>query len=386
MMDYFLPKRIYIDAAAAEYPLTRRIVEYFPHVPVQHVRDKAEAFATLDQTADPVETGKSLLFLTTQKGRFFKKCPGTRGLICCNYYVVNFATNCHLDCSYCILQGYYANNPFITFFVNVDDLLAELAEVFAAHPERQYRVGTGEFTDSLAMDEITGFSRLIVPFFASCPNATLELKTKAATIANLLDLEHAGRTSVAWSVNPPAIIASEEPKTATLDERLQAAAQCRDAGYQIGFHFDPIFYTPDWEAAYHRVVEQLFDTVAPEQISWISLGGFRYSPELKPIIRRRFPHSRILCGEFVACADGKMRYFKHLRLQLYRSMLSKIKRYGQHIPVYLCMDSKEVWQQVYGWTPHCDQDLTHIFDRRLQAAPSPKCPKPEQFSDDPGSS
>jgi spore photoproduct lyase len=364
-MEHFLPDVICIDDAAYPQSMTWEIVGKLPRVPIRRVRDKIEALTTLEHIADRVDVGKHILFLTTQKGRFFKKCPGTKGLICCNYYVVNFAANCHLDCSYCILQGYYENNPFITFFVNVDDLLDELDQVFTTEPHRMYRVGTGEFTDSLAMDEITRFSKIIVPFFATKQNATLELKTKSDTITNLLDLDHRGRTSVAWSVNTPRIIASEEPNTATLDERLRAAALCQNAGYQIGFHFDPILLYPDWEQEYHQVVERLFDTIKPEQISWISLGGFRYAPELKPIIHRRFLQSRILCAEFVPCADGKMRYLKHLRLNMYKFMLSKIKQFGNRVPVYLCMESRQVWKQVYGWTPNCDQDLSHLFDQRL---------------------
>lgn len=364
-MEHFFPELIYIDDAAATYPKTAEIVAKLPDVPVRRIREKSEALADLAHSARRVDRGKKILYLTTQKGRSFKKCPGTKGLICCNYYVINFATNCHLDCSYCILQEYLENNPFITFFVNIDDLLAELEQVFSEDPRRVYRVGTGEFTDSLAMDELTEFSKIVVPFFASRPNATLELKTKADTIEQFVNLDHRGNTSVAWSVNPPRIIASEEPKTATLDERLRAAALCQQAGYTIGFHFDPIILYPEWEREYHQVVECLFDVVKPQNISWISLGGFRYTPALKPIIRQRFPQSRILGGEFVTCADGKMRYLKPLRVQIYTSMLAKIKRYGQHIPVYLCMDSKQVWQRVYGWTPNCDRDLTHVFDRRL---------------------
>ena len=365
-MEYYSPEIIYIDDAAEAYPKTWEIVEKLPNVPVRRVRDKAEALAMLKHSGRPVDEGKEILFLTTQRGRFFKKCPGTKGQVCCNYYVVNFATNCHLDCSYCILQGYLENNPFITFFVNTGDLLDELSREFS-DAGRLYRVGTGEFTDSLAMDELTDFSKIVVPFFAKQPNATLELKTKSDCIDNLLELDHQGRTSVAWSVNTPGMIASEEPKTASLNERLRAASHCQEAGYQIGFHFDPIFYSPGWETEYHQVVERLFEAVDPVNISWISLGGFRFAPELKPIIRRRFPDSRILFGEFVRCKDDKMRYFKQQRLEIYRSMLKKIKNYGRHIPVYLCMDSPQVWKQVYGWTPHCDQDLSHIFDRRLSA-------------------
>lgn len=365
-MEYFVPDIIYLDEAASAYPKARDMVGKFPRTPVRRVRDKNEALESLNQVEDPVESGKQILFLTTHKGRFFKKCPGTKGLLCCNYAVVNFATNCHLDCSYCILQNYYENNPLISFFVNTGDLLHELDEVFAADRHRVHRVGTGEFTDSLAMDEITDFSKIVVPFFAKQPNATLELKTKADTIENLLNLDHQGRTSVAWSVNTPRMIAGEEPKTATLDERLRAAARCREAGYAIGFHFDPLFVYPEWEHEYHQVVERLFDTVSPDNISWISLGGFRFAPVLKPIIRRRFPNSAIVAGEFVSCADGKMRYFKHLRTALYRSMLAALKRHGAHIPVYLCMESRQVWNRVYGWTPNCDADVACLFDPRLR--------------------
>lgn len=365
-MEHFEPEILVIDDAAAPYPKTWEIVEKFPRVPARRVRDKDEALESVRQADDPVERGKQILFLTTHQGRFFKKCPGTKGLLCCNYAVVNFATNCHLDCSYCILQGYYENNPLISFFVNTDDLLAELERVFAADRRRVHRVGTGEFTDSLAMDAITEFSTIVVPFFAKQPNATLELKTKADTIEHLLDLDHQGRTSVAWSVNTPRMAASEEPKAATLDERLHAATRCQAAGYQIGFHFDPIFVYPGWEAEYHQVVERLFEAVSPDTISWISLGGFRFAPELKPIIRRRFPESAIVAGEFVPCADGKLRYFKQLRVNIYRSMLAALKRHGAHIPVYLCMESRQVWQQVYGWTPNLDADVAGLFDRRLR--------------------
>ena len=364
-MQHYMPEMIFVDDAAEAYPKTREILARLPRVPVCRVRDKADALAALDGRDSPIDAGKQVLFLTTQRGRFFKKCPGTKGQICCNYYVVNFATNCHLDCSYCILQGYFENNPFITFFVNTDDMLAELEQVFSADPTRLFRVGTGEFTDSLAMDDLTEFSKIVVPFFATRRNATLELKTKSDIVENLLCLDHQGRTSVAWSVNTPRMIASEEPKTAPLDARLRAAARCQEAGYRIGFHFDPMFCYPDWEREYRQVVAQLFEAARPENISWISLGGFRFAPELKPIIRRRFPRSAILCGEFVPCHDGKMRYVKPIRLQMYRALLESIHQYGQRIPVYLCMDSPQVWRQVYGWTPHCDRDFSHLFDPRL---------------------
>ncbi len=158
----------------------------------------------------------------------------------------------------------------------------------------------------------------------------------------------------------------KEPKTATLDERLRAAALCQQAGFTIGFHFDPIILYSEWEKEYHQVVERLrWVVVKPPEYQLDQFRRISLHASTQADHPTRFPHSRILGGEFVTCADGKMRYLKPLRVQIYTSMLAKIKRYGRHIPVYLCMDSKQVWQRVYGWTPNCDRDLTHVFDRRL---------------------
>jgi hypothetical protein len=111
--------------------------------------------------------------------------------------------------------------------------------VLRARPERSFRIGTGELADSLALDPLTGLSRHLVPFFAARANATLELKTKTDNVGELLDLDPRGRVVVSWSVNAPAIVAAEEHGTASLAERLSAARRVQEAGYRLGFHFDP---------------------------------------------------------------------------------------------------------------------------------------------------
>ena len=54
--------------------------------------------------------------------------------------------------------------------------------------------------------------------------------------------------------NPQKVIESTEFYTASLDERLEAAAQCVDAGYRVAFHFDPIIYSKTWEKDYEELV------------------------------------------------------------------------------------------------------------------------------------
>ncbi|MCF6238923.1 MAG: DNA photolyase, partial [Candidatus Marinimicrobia bacterium] len=130
--------------------------------------------------------GKRHLFLCRNRGSFFKPCPGTREYRCCGYHVLNIGMNCPMDCVYCILQA-YLNNPWLSVFVNIDDMFAELDQALRAEPDRIFRIGTGEFTDSLALDSLTGLSSSLVEFIKKYPHAFLALKTKSAVIANLRD-------------------------------------------------------------------------------------------------------------------------------------------------------------------------------------------------------
>ena len=59
--------------------------------------------------------------------------------------------------------------------------------------------------DSLALDSLTAYSTILVPFFAAHPWARLTLLTKSAYIDRLLDLDHRGHSILSWSVNPPEV-------------------------------------------------------------------------------------------------------------------------------------------------------------------------------------
>ncbi len=357
----FSPERILIEAGAEDLPMTRRILARLPGVPVETLRALGPWIRQTARDADAARAAKNWLVISRYPGTFLKKCPGTQGFVCCNYWVINAATGCPLDCTYCILQGYLENNPMIRVFANTDTLFSELERAFAAARGRRFRVGTGELTDSLALDGLTDLSRELVPFFARHTNAQLELKTKTDQVGNLLDLAHQGRTVIGWSVNPPPVIASDEQGTAPLARRLRAAERCQSAGYPVSFHFDPMVLEHGWEGAYREVVRQIFETVPATSIAWISLGGLRFAPELKPIMRRRFPESRLVCGELVPCPDRKLRYLRTLRVPAYRRMLRWIRALGPQVPVYLCMESRDVWEAVYQGPPSELQNLEGLF-------------------------
>lgn len=346
----YKPGKIIIELGCEKDRLTETILGNLPDVPYDFIDDGEVGAA-----------GGRTLLIKRFKGEFFALCPGSPNVICCNYYVLQNAENCHLNCTYCILPDYFKSNAVVVYS-NTDEMFREVEKKIKKNSF--YRIGTGEFSDSLAIDNITGFSREIVPFFSKYDNVLLELKTKSVNIGNLSDLEHGGRTVISWSVNPDSVINEDERLSPGLNDRLEAARTCAGNGYRIGLHFDPIFYYDGWEQDYKDVVNKIFSYLSPDNIIWISMGTFRYNPSLQEYIKNRYPRSRIIYGEQFMSVDGKMRYIKPVRTEIYKTMLSFIREYSGDVFVYMCMETREVWKKVFNLDMSENRDLEILFPQR----------------------
>jgi spore photoproduct lyase len=364
MMPFQIEK-IYLDEKAAQDRIAQAVLKSLPHLPVERVTDKKTLIKANLSRQDPIGAGKKNLFLTHFYGRRLKPCPGTSRHLCCGYHVINALTNCPMDCSFCVLQG-YLNNPFLTLYTNWDELFGEIEAFLSQDHPFLPRLGTGELSDSLALDPIFPLSPKLVSLFAEKQKGILELKTKSAVIDPLLPLDHRGRTVVSWSLNPPQMIQEEERRTAPLEKRLQAARAVQEKGYPLGFHFDPLIHYEGWEKGYREVTRQLLAGIDTERIAWVSLGGFRYPPQLKGIAKERFPEARIFLGELFPGRDGKFRYLKEIRIEMYRKMVEWLREGDPNLFIYLCMESEEVWEKVFGWAPSNNAHLNQLFEKRLK--------------------
>jgi spore photoproduct lyase len=348
----FIPEELWIARGEEDSRIARTVRARLVGVPVR------EFSAAEDPPAVDFATGKRSLVLKRHRGGFLQHCPaGTSGMVCCNYLVVNFASNCPYDCSYCFLQDYLASNTRLTAFTNVDDALAEIDRALTAHPAKQFRIGTGELADSLALDPITGLSRQLVPFFAERDNAVLELKTKSDCVDELLQLDARGRTVVSWSINPE-VVGGDEHGAAPIAARLAAASRVQSAGYRVGFHLDPIVEHDGWERSYGQLLDEVFAAVGADAIAWISLGSLRMTASLQRRVReRRRPAPQLVQGaELVRGRDGKYRVWQGLRVRMFRFLLERIRQRAPRVPVYLCMEPPAVWQRAMRETPS-DREL-----------------------------
>ncbi|HDQ44863.1 MAG TPA: hypothetical protein ENN17_05100 [bacterium] len=358
-MSGHLIQKIVIDPAVEETPLVRRILAEKGNLPVE-----SRAWTSTDWADIPLHLGKRILYVTGRPGGLVKPCPATNPpYLCCRYITIHAMTQCPFDCTYCVLQG-YLERPVITLFADPKPIFKEIDALRRAKPGRFFRFGTGELADSLALDDMTGLSEDYLRFFRNRRNALIELKTKSVRIENLPD--PAPRNAViSWSVNPQSVIAREELRAPSLADRLDAAKRCRDAGYLIGFHFDPVLLMEDGEARYREVVRQIFSRIDPGRIAWISLGSLRFPAEYRKIMQKRFPHARILDGEMIRGLDGKMRYLRPLRVEMYRKIYGWIRDAAPDVFVYFCMESPAVWNAVTGGHPESNAELDFRFARSL---------------------
>jgi spore photoproduct lyase len=349
---------LYVDADLKAHRVVSKFADRLGRKPY-FIRDRSRLLKNLKKERDPWSHGKQVLLLTRNRGAFIKSCPGTRDYVCCGYQILHIGAYCTMDCSYCILQSYF-HPPLLHYFVNHEDLFPELDQ--ALKKQHVQRFGTGEFTDSLIWESWSDLSSRLIERFGRQNRSILELKTKTTAISHFKDLPSNRKIILSWSLNTPQVISSQERGTATLEARLHAAAKAQAWGYPLAFHFDPMVIYPGCEEHYRKVLDLLMESVSPENIVWISMGTFRFMPDLKAVIEKRFPQSNIIYGEFVSGLDGKMRYFKPLRIRLYSLMVEWLRKIAPQVTSYLCMEDEQVWELVYGYSPQSKGGLAHILD------------------------
>jgi len=323
------------EAICRAYP-EAEVIER-PHTPHNRV-DLGEA--------DPVRAlrrGKRTLVLGEHRSAV--RQSREEGNTCPNYWHFSPYGFCPYGCHYCYLAGTpgVRFSPTVKVFVNLPEILAEIDRIAArlAEPTAFY---LGKLQDGLALDPLTGYSRTLVPFFANHRCARMTLLTKSASVANLLDLDHAGHTILSWSLNPAEVIRAFEAGTPPLAERIEAMKRCAEAGYPVRAVVMPIIPVRGWEGVYERFLQRLLANVPLDRIT---LGGICSYPTPRGLMERRLGRSNAISRAFDRhgpSPDGRLRYPEHLRIKLYRHMTEVIHRCAPDLDIGLCLEEERVFR------------------------------------------
>lgn len=334
---------IYVERSAGHFPFVRAVSAI--NANLKEIED-----------GEKVEDKKTNIVLTAKKDNFVHPCPGTRVYRCCNYHVADIMQGCPFDCSYCILQAYLPHKH-IRVSADSEAFINSISESVSSGRKR---IGTGELADSLALDHIIPLSRILVPIANNFDDIQLEFKTKSSNVNNLFGL-NPKNVVVSWSLNPAEIAAKEEPLTAPVKRRLEAAKAVCDYGYKVGFHFDPLILCENFENLYGALIGELTSLIPEHSVEFISVSTFRCPPELMDAIRLRPEASILTKGDYVRGLDGKIRYFKALRVKMIKFAIESIRKVWKKPFIYMCMEHESLWKGIFEYDPGEREDFEGRF-------------------------
>ncbi len=263
-----------------------------------------------------------------QRGKFLKPCPGQRGYICCNLWVIEEAMGCPLYCKYCALQTYIPSKNTV-LYEGIEKIEREIKSI------KGIRVTTGQFSDSLALENYYPYLKKIYEITKN-GNLCLEVKTKSINIKPLLELPSRKQIVAGFSLNSKEVWKNFEKYTSNPQKRIKAAKILEKDGFYLSFHFDPLIYN----YSYREIIEFLTEKINEEKVLWISLGVLRFP--------KNFPSQELLKGEYFPSYDGKFRLYRPLREKIYKNVLKEIRKKWKNVFIYLCMENKSVWEKVFG--------------------------------------
>ncbi len=292
-----------------------------------------------------------------------RDCPGTKNHVCCGYKTIDLIEGCVLSCSYCILK-YYINADGIKIHNDIPYIVSQLDEAIEGETAHILRFGTGELSDSLALDRKYGLNRPLVEYFGTKKRALLELKSKWASIDHLAPYLNP-YTVISFSVAPQKSIDREEKGTSPLYKRLKAARKAQNLGCFVGLHFDPVIIYDGFEKDYQYLIEDIGRLLDPSRIIWVSLGLLRFPPKLLDHFIEN-ERRNLLHGEFIRGEDGKYRYIKGERIEVYKMLYRQLKNIDSSLFVYLCMERSDVWEAVTGKRLADNEALIGLFDERIR--------------------
>jgi len=265
---------------------------------------------------------------------------------CPNYWHFSPYGFCPYDCQYCYLAGTpgVKYSPTVKIFLNLPQILNQIDRVASqlTEPAAFY---LGKLQDALALDPLTGYSRIMIPFFARQKPAKLILLTKGANVENLLDLNHQGRTVLSWSLNPPEISRAFEKNVPSSEERIEAMRKCLEAGYPLRAVIMPIIPVAGWQNIYANFLKSFLTAVPLERIT---LGQIcSYSGALKLTERKLGKHNPISNQlEKTKSNDGRIRFPFKLRIEVYKYLIDTIKKLQPYLRVGLCMEEHRVFKSL----------------------------------------
>ncbi|MFK0221118.1 spore photoproduct lyase family protein [Streptomyces vinaceus] len=270
-------REIHAEPAAAASPRGREVLDRFPDARVVDV-DSHWRIPDLHGNAGNLERWvriKSEVLVLGEKKTLTTRPNGRSA----DWIAPGSANGCAMACAYCYVprrKGYA--NP-ITVFTNIEQIIAHLGRHVARQGLKRepnqcdataWVYDIGENNDCSVDALISENTADLVRAFARWPTAKASFATKFVN-PDLLLLDPRGRTRVRFSVMPPQDSRLLDIRTSPVEQRIAAAADFLEAGYEVHFNLSPVVVRPGWEEAWGQLLRHM-DDVLPRAVKEQAAG------------------------------------------------------------------------------------------------------------------
>jgi spore photoproduct lyase len=318
------PSRVLVTRSAAERPHGRRVLARLEAAGVDRIEllrgdrlpnlrgdgDRAAFMAAKDTLA---------LVVPPPSKRQLQPIPPSAD------WRVDLAEGCPAHCQYCYLAGSLGGPPITRVFADLDEVLDGLDDylgrgaVTSGTLERGGEGTTFEascYTDPLAIEHLTGGLARMVEHFGTHEWAgpvQLRATTKFDDVAGLLDLPHAGRTRLRFSLNAASVARRFEGATARVEARVAALAAVAAAGYPVGLTLAPIMPVEGWREEYGALLEAVAAALPAGADLTVECITHRFTPGSKETLLDWYPRTKLEMDEDLRTTKrGKFGAVKHV--------------------------------------------------------------------------
>ncbi|MEU8841980.1 spore photoproduct lyase family protein [Streptomyces roseus] len=258
---------IHAEPAAAASPRGREILARFPEARVIDV-DSHWRIPDLHGNAGNLERWvrvKSEVLVLGERKTLTTRPNGRSA----DWIAPGAANGCAMACAYCYVprrKGYA--NP-ITVFTNIEQIIAHLGRHVARQgrkrepnqcDETAWVYDIGENNDCSVDALVCENTADLVGAFSRWPTAKASFATKFVN-PDLLLLDPRGRTRVRFSVMPPQDSRLLDIRTSPVEQRIAAAADFLEAGYEVHFNLSPVVVRPGWEEDWGQLLRHMDDVL-----------------------------------------------------------------------------------------------------------------------------
>ncbi len=291
---------LYIEKQARNYPQARRISEKFWSAEIIEIDHYKNIF---DKHTAWLREEKSLI-IAKLNSPAVSEAPPWYGHTS-HAYFFKTSLGCVFNCDYCFLKGAFRTEHMV-YFVNYDEIMSQIDATIRSlqNPSSPVSKDTSsddiwfyssDWSDIQGMDGISGFNQVFIPFFEWYSWVNMEIRTKSANIASLLNLWFVPKnTEIAFSLNPQELITRYEHGTASLAKRFESIHILLEKWFRVGIRLLPLLPVQGYKEIYSAFFKELWDSLPLDKISSSLASGLLYTRTDYRVMLKKYPELDIL--------------------------------------------------------------------------------------------